>query len=155
MEDLFRITHFPNGNNKEGDGRRTYTNMLLATSTGTNPSTAAHPSSTAAHKPSPKSSTNAGAIAGGVVGGIAAVALVAGGIYFFLRKRRDRRASELDSTDSNYAAAAPSELGGGSSARGKAELGYNPVPMENLHDAKLRPNEVSEMGDESARVELP
>lgn len=86
-------------------------------------------------------------------------------------RKRQRRPSELDSTDSNYPSNSyPTnvELGGTSVSRGKAELGYNPVPMENIHDsnAKMRGNAisemggtegrtVSEMGDEEPRVELP
>ncbi|KAI0358680.1 DUF1793-domain-containing protein [Trametes cingulata] len=40
--------------------------------------------------------SSVGAIAGGVVGGIAAVALVALGVFLFLRKRRHERSSELE-----------------------------------------------------------
>ena len=83
-----------------------------------------------------------------------------------LRKRRHEQASELGSTESNYPANNyPSELGGGL-GRGKAELGYNPVPMENLQDRKIEGTDISEMagsegrvvsevGGEGHRVELP
>ncbi|KAI9777407.1 MAG: hypothetical protein M1839_008920 [Geoglossum umbratile] len=50
-----------------------------------NPST---PSSS--HTPTPAAGPNKGAIAGGVVGGIAGLSLVAGAIIFFLRRRRPK-----------------------------------------------------------------
>lgn len=38
----------------------------------------------------PASSTNTGAIAGGVVGGLVGLAIIIGGVWFFLRRRRGR-----------------------------------------------------------------
>jgi len=83
-------------------------NVTLAQSTGDNPeSTASHAQSTgsagatataasASLTPAPTSSassgskTNTGAIAGGVVGGVVGLALIAGAAIFFLRKRRSQ-----------------------------------------------------------------
>jgi hypothetical protein len=45
--------------------------------------------------PSSSSSTNVGAIAGGVVGGVAFVAVVAVGIFLFTRKDKQRRTRVL------------------------------------------------------------
>lgn len=60
--------------------------------------------STATSTPTPShhSSSNAGAIAGGTVGGVVGLALLLGLVYFFLRRRRNKRNQS----------AQPSELGG-------------------------------------------
>jgi hypothetical protein len=43
---------------------------------------------------SPPKSTNVGAIAGGVVGGVLGVALIGGGIYYLMRKKRQERCED-------------------------------------------------------------
>ncbi|KAH7342668.1 hypothetical protein BKA65DRAFT_295561 [Rhexocercosporidium sp. MPI-PUGE-AT-0058] len=77
LKELFSVTHFTN-----------------ATSTSTSTS---GPSSSSSGSASPPSSSNTGAIAGGVVGGVLGLALIAGLIFFFMRRRKRTAAAELPS----------------------------------------------------------
>ena len=60
--------------------------------------TAAGQSSTGTASPTPKKSTNVGAIAGGVVGGVVGLAAIIGGIAYMLHRKKanERRQSRLE-----------------------------------------------------------
>ncbi|KAK0125518.1 hypothetical protein ONS95_000474 [Cadophora gregata] len=84
LKDLFSVTHFTN----------------TSSPSSTSP---ANPTGTGTPDPDKKSS-NIGAIVGGVVGGLAVLALIIGVFLFLRRRKRRAAASELPSNNTNYVA---------------------------------------------------
>jgi hypothetical protein len=72
----------------DSDGSAGQDSASVSTSTPTGEATAGANNLETAPTSSKKKGTNAGAIAGGVIGGLAFLALVAGILFFFLRRRR-------------------------------------------------------------------
>jgi len=73
--------------------------------------------------PEPKK-TNVGAIAGGIVGGVLGLALIAGGLFFWLRSRRKTKTNELHGDD------VPHASGGSDEKKGSGLQGVHNEPVE-------------------------
>lgn len=107
------------------DGFVTVTRSSPSSSkTSSSTSSTSSSSETPSHTPSSKKSTNIGPIVGGVVGGIAAIALIAVGIFLCLRYRRDDDDDEEEFHDSK-----PSALGRGNTSKGSKRTKTSPLDM--------------------------
>lgn len=104
------------------------------TSTTSSSSTSTASSSSSA---SSDSSSSAGAIAGGVVGGVAGLAFIAGALFYFLRKKKQAKASGSHDSEQSH----PHEMGS-DHARSELHAGglhkyelaaKGPSEMEELH----------------------
>ncbi|KAK1700910.1 hypothetical protein BDP55DRAFT_2973 [Colletotrichum godetiae] len=112
------------------------------------PSSTATPSSSASPTPQPDSGgPSKGAIAGGVVGGVAAIALVGLGAFFLLRRRKRRRADEAAATQVSRQSAM-SELPGYTPYS-------SPEPKPGFLDSPTSPGHHHDVHAHAAELEVP
>lgn len=106
----------------------------MVTSTASKSSTSTSNPAGASNKPSDASSskTNVGAIAGGVVGGVAGLALIAGALFYFLRRGRNH--------EPKYAEAPATEV-------------KPPLPVQHYYEPNRSP--LSELSNNERPTELP
>ncbi|KAF4538207.1 uncharacterized protein LTHEOB_10977 [Lasiodiplodia theobromae] len=113
---------------------------IASTTSSSSTSTASSSSSASGNS----SSSSTGAIAGGVVGGVAGLALIAGALFYFLRKRRQAGASGSHDSEQSH----PHEMGS-DHARSELQAGG----MHKYELAAKGPSEMEELRAPPAEME--
>ncbi|KAK0739507.1 hypothetical protein B0T21DRAFT_409852 [Apiosordaria backusii] len=119
--------------------RSTSTRSSSTTTSDATTGTTSGPTNTGTNTPPPAADNppvNAGAIAGGVVGGVAGLALIAGGIAFFLIRRRNKsnntNPNNTPSTNPAYTAVPPTDTSYASPQLPQNQPGFFPPGTTNL-----------------------